>query len=93
MGDYPLSSSKRPKIHLHSFLDVADEDVSFLPALGGAPFAPGFGLFAVIVRSSALSKPSGQKMPNMSTVAIVMPYYFRKIMDITANMFINIDGY
>ena len=50
-------------------------------------------MLAGIGKSSALSKPSGQKMPNMSTVAIVMPYYFRKIMDITANIFINIDAY
>ncbi len=37
--------------------------------------------------------PCGQKMPNMSTVAIVVPYCWHKIIDITANMFINLNTY
>ena len=32
-------------------------------------------------------------MPNMSTVAIVVPYCRHKIIDITANMFINLNAY
>ena len=41
----------------------------------------------------AFSKPCGQKMPNMSTVAAVVLYCSHKIMDIKVNMFINASTY
>ena len=41
----------------------------------------------------AFSRPCGQKMANMSTVAIVVSYCRHKIIDITENMFINLNTY
>ena len=37
-----------------------------------------------------LSKPLGQKMPNMSTVASLVTYRSSEIIDIMINMFINV---
>ena len=47
-------------------------------------------MVADIVRSLALSRPRGQKMPKMSTVAIVVSYRLFKLIDITENMSINV---
>ena len=41
----------------------------------------------------AFSRPCGQKMANMSTVAISVPYRHHKIIDIIVNMFINVSTY
>ena len=41
----------------------------------------------------AFSKSCGQKMANMSTVAILVPYRHHKIIDIIVNMFINVSTY
>ena len=79
----------------------ADGDVPYVPALGDTPcqgfgakgsgyFAPGCGLVADIVRSLALSRPRGQKMPKMSTVAIAVSYQLFKLIDINENMSINV---
>ena len=81
--------------------DAADGDVPHVPALGDTPcqgfgawrsgyFAPACGLVAGIVRSLAISMPGGQKMPNMSTVAIAVSYRLFKLIDITEKMSINV---
>ena len=76
--------------------DAADGDVPYVPALGDTPCqevgARGTGCdsLAGIAGSLAFSKPCGQKMPNMSTVAGVVSYRPYKIIDTTANMFINV---
>ena len=65
--------------------DAADGDVPIVPALGDTPcrgfgargtgyFAPACGLLADIVGFLTFSIPGGQKMPNMSTVAIAIAY-------------------
>ena len=81
--------------------DAVDGDVPYVPVLGDTPcqgfgakgtgyFAPACGLAAGIVGSLALSRPRGQKMPNMSTAAIAVSYRLFKLIDITENMFINV---
>ena len=76
--------------------DAADGDVPFVPAPGDTP-CQGFGAkgtgcdsLAGIAGSLAFSKPCGQKMPNMSTVAIAVSYRLFMLIDITENMFINV---
>ena len=62
-------------------------------ARGTGYFAPACGLLADIVKSLAFSIPGGQKMPNMSTVAIAVSYRLYEIIDIKENMFIYVDTY
>ena len=71
-------------------------DVPFVPALGDTP-CQGFGAKGTGCDSLAdaagfleFSEPGGQKMPKMSTVAGVVSYRPYKIIDTTANMFINV---
>ena len=59
----------------------------------GTLLAPACGLLADIVKSLAFSIPGGQKMPNMSTVAIAVSYRLYEIIDINENMFIYVDTY
>ena len=62
-------------------------------ALGDTPCTSGRGLLACIVGFLAFSKLCGQKMANMSTVASSVAYRPHKLIDITANMFINDSAY
>ena len=71
--------------HLGTFLLCRHLGTLFVGAMGTGP-----GLLVGIDRSSALSKPCGQKMPNMSTVASIVSYRSCKIIDTTVNMFINV---
>ena len=50
----------------------------------------GRGLLAGVGKSLAFSKPCGQKMANMSTVASLVSYRPYKIIGTTVNMFIDV---
>ena len=74
----------------------ADGDVPYVPELGDTP-CQGFGAKGTGCDSLAdaagfleFSEPGGQKMPKMSTVAIVVSYRLFKLIDITENMSINV---
>ena len=62
--------------------NLAVGDVPYVLALGETPCASGRGLLAGIARLLGVLQALWQKMPNMSTVAAVVPYCSHKIMDI-----------